>query len=218
MPMSNHHPSPVQVRRSCAFGGRMGDIVICLSLYRGVASLLVLVFVAANSGLIIALRMLDRSPTAFVSSNNRDGAYDTAGELRKTLEHDFGLVRPHQVCTKRFQIQNDSTIVWTLRSLKVGCACTVTHLSKAKISPGEGADLDIRYSAGAVPTDDKRAIGVCFNEPLAPEIRVEITAHVRPPATAEPQEAILPVVEPEANSTGYFSVMNFSEEVWGRSK
>lgn len=181
---------------------------------RGTAAFLVLAFVFVNVGIFIARRppgQLPRSPAA------RERSLESASgvsELRRMLDHDFGLVRPNQVCTKRFQIRNDSAIRWTLRSIEAGCACTVTHLSKNEIAPGGVADLDLRYSAGSVPVDDKRAVGVRFNERLAPYIRIEIAAHVRGLATAEPSEAILPVVEPTKSSIGYFNVLNFSGKLW----
>jgi hypothetical protein len=214
MTMPTKNSALVEDNRYAEADRRVKDVISRLSRCRTFGARVGLVFAIASVGLVVLPLTFRDLPAAFSSSSDRARSQSTASARAKTLQHDFGLIRPGQVCTTRFSIQNDSAITWTLRSLSVGCACTVTHLSKLTIAPGERTELDVKYTAGAVSVDDKRAIGVIFNEASAPAIRVELAAHVRAPATAEPQEAILPVVEPTATSTGYFTVMNFSDDLW----
>ena len=105
---------------------------------------------------------------------------------RVTLAHDFGVLRPAASAQHEFTLRNDTGTPWTFARFLTSCGCTVAEISDAHIPPGGATRVTVSYRATEALGDDRRVVGVEFNEPGVPAISLEIKAKVREPVNLFP--------------------------------
>lgn len=130
------------------------------------------------------------------------------------FEHDFGILAPKEQVEHRFVIKNDTSTKWTFKKVINTCSCTVSHLSAPLIEPGKEESVTVTYKAGGVTQDDKRRVGVLFQEAEAPRVMLVVLARVREFMTCVPPELeFIDLGKGKASQTN-FEVRNFSDRDW----
>jgi hypothetical protein len=92
--------------------------------------------------------------------------YDKTVQNNTTIyEHDFGLIRPGDEVSLRFEIVNSTDVPWTVQEIQTNCSCTVPTISTKIFQPDECRWGDVVYHAGKSNADDTRTIYVVCAEP-----------------------------------------------------
>ncbi|MCA9145087.1 MAG: DUF1573 domain-containing protein [Planctomycetales bacterium] len=119
-----------------------------------------------------------------------------AGTKDREITRDLGVVSIGHESVERFEIHNDSSSPWTLKTIHVNCSCTTTKITANIFPPEHSESVYVRYKAGSRSSNEKRSVIVEFEERDAPQVRLSITAQVRKVMSVDPREV---VVSPVAN-------------------
>lgn len=134
-----------------------------------------------------------------------------------TLQHDFGLLRPHAGASHEFAIANPSDTVWTIRQVHSGCGCAVASLSTDRITPGSTAIAKVTYRAPKEQNaEERRTVTIQFAEASAPHVRLVVEANIRAPLVAVPEALRFEASECQRESPlcAVINVSNFTNERW----
>lgn len=116
------------------------------------------------------------------------GAEQHDSSSNRQFEHDFGRVQPDAELSHTFDIVNDSSITWTLKSVVRSCGCAVAHISAQQILPGHAERLTADLRLGKGPQDVRRQISLFFEEKEAPTLDVYLSTQVCNELTVAPPE------------------------------
>ena len=104
----------------------------------------------------------------------------------ESLVYDFGEVAPGTPNVGQFRFTNTGDA--TLRVLKVGTCCGVSHkLSKKIYAPGESGVLELQYRAASQPGTFRRTISFSTNDPENAQVTLTVKAQIVRRVTYEPQ-------------------------------
>lgn len=97
---------------------------------------------------------------------------------------DFGDVEYGQVLEHNFKVKNSGNIILEIKRVATSCACTTGKVEKDKLNPGEETNLLARYDTGSMSGphgqgEQERIIFIKTNDPINPQVEVEIHAYVR---------------------------------------
>ncbi len=165
--------------------------------------------------LIVGCDQLPPSPLA-ESTVHRTGATPAGPAEQKVsvLEHDFGIVRPGSSHAHIFSIENDSSFAWTIRQIHVNCQCTSPRQSANAIAPSTRETIELLYLAAQDNSDDRRSVLVEFQEPVAPQIQLAVTAQIRDPLTVEPESLHFAGVKSGSRRQANFEILNLGAADW----
>lgn len=105
-------------------------------------------------------------------------------EIEPASGWDFGEVKYGEKLEHTFRLKNSGEKILKVKKVATSCACTTASVAKEQISPGEETELKVVYDTGAMsgPTGrgkQERIIYIKSNDPLNPQVEVEIYAMVR---------------------------------------
>ncbi|GAB4528475.1 MAG: hypothetical protein Fur0018_14590 [Anaerolineales bacterium] len=100
---------------------------------------------------------------------------------------DFGEVVNGEVVSRDITITNNGKGTLVVESVSTSCGCTTATLDPMTLEAGQSGTLHIAFDSGAhgpdLAGDLTRQIFVVSNDPAQPELLIEFTATVLPPAT-----------------------------------
>lgn len=97
---------------------------------------------------------------------------------------DFGEIEYGKTVEHTFKVKNLGNEALEIKRLSTSCGCTTAKTSKEKIPPGEEVELKVVYDTGAMSGShakgkQERTIYVKTNDPVNPQVEVEIRAVVK---------------------------------------
>ena len=127
--------------------------------------------------------------------------------------HRLGVVRPGAIHSHQFEITNTADVPWTFELIRAGCTCTVDRVTREVVPPGESTLVDVSYTAGHRPADERRTVDIRFKEPSAPLVVLALEAVVRDPLTVTPWEIALRE-DADGRAASFLRVLNHSGRNW----
>lgn len=96
----------------------------------------------------------------------------------------FGEVEYGQVVEYNFKVKNLGSEILEINRVATSCPCATAKIVKEKIEPGEEVELLVSYDSGAMSGPhgkgkQERIIYVKSNDPVNPQVEVEIYADVK---------------------------------------
>jgi hypothetical protein len=128
------------------------------------------------------------------------------------MQHDFGVVRPKQECKHTFQVVNPTGEPWTFSNIQISCSCTTAGLSQSVIPSGGSAQVELTYEAISVIANDRRNVGIAFQEPAL--VCLEVSARIRDELSLSPQKVQSPRVSQGQKLTARFAVQNYARQIF----
>jgi hypothetical protein len=128
-------------------------------------------------------------------------------------EHDFGLIRPGDEVSHRFEIVNSTDVPWKVQEIQTNCSCTVPTISSDVFQPGERGWVDVVYQAAKSESDDKRSVYAVFAEP-GPKIPLTVKAKIRGPISIPQKEIVLETPYQQKGKEYFLEVKNYDEHAW----
>ncbi|GEM_PF-728230 len=99
-------------------------------------------------------------------------------ELEKRL-HSFGMVPMGDTVSTRIKFWNSGKGVLRITSTRSSCGCTVTRPRQNTLMPGDTSYVTIRFE-GRGGGYQQRKVWIYTNDPLQPELMIQIDANVQP--------------------------------------
>ncbi len=98
---------------------------------------------------------------------------------------DFGDVVNGEIVTRDIVVRNTGSADLVIEEVSTSCGCTQAEVEPTRIPPGGEGVLHIAFDSGAhgpqLTGQLMRQVFIVSNDPEAPEVVVEFTAHVLPP-------------------------------------
>lgn len=88
----------------------------------------------------------------------------------------FGKTNPGEVLKHTFNITNTGKGKLMIRKVKPSCGCTVPHLEKEELKPGESAGLTVEFTTLGYSGKQMKTITVISNDPENPVVLLSIGA------------------------------------------
>jgi len=82
--------------------------------------------------------------------------------------HDFGAVTQGAVVSHRFKAENRGDAPLTLVRLDSTCGCTTTVMGKLRLEPGEGTELEVRFSSAGLRGPVDKFVRLVTDDPARP--------------------------------------------------
>jgi Protein of unknown function (DUF1573) len=187
-----------------------GGILLALWLVSGVSSLVGRYPISIYLGFVIlgsigcVGQATDKNETA--QSNQADNS---------VLFHDFGDVCTDQTLSHRFEIRNNSTVEWNLKSFTTSCSCTVLDGTSNQIMPNSAATFTAAMKIDAVTTGPKAVrTSLVFRGVENVSISLELRANVHRPVEAIPSS--VEFAHSQAMATVETSLVNYCSDKWGK--
>lgn len=97
---------------------------------------------------------------------------------------DFGEINFGEVVNYSFKVKNLGNEILEIKRVATSCPCASAKIAKEKINPGEEVKLLVSYDSGAMGSShgkgkQERIIYVKSNDPINPQVEVEIYADVK---------------------------------------
>lgn len=92
--------------------------------------------------------------------------------------YSYGTIRAGEKAGHDFLVYNDGTKPLIIRKVKSTCGCIKSSVTKSEIAPGEAGIIHIDFDSFGKEGKDSRVINVYLNDPLLPEIKLEINGVV----------------------------------------
>jgi mono/diheme cytochrome c family protein len=96
-------------------------------------------------------------------------------------EFDLGVLEEGVEAKHSFKIDNQGNKTLVIKSAYSTCGCTVPHIKKNQIAPGESSDLEVVMNTSMKQGDIIKPIEIRTNDPVNPVSTVYIKAHVKSP-------------------------------------
>lgn len=96
-------------------------------------------------------------------------------------EFDFGELDEGVEARHTFKIQNVGKKSLVIKTAYSTCGCTVPHIKKKELSPGEAGDLEVVMNTSMKQGDITKPIEIRTNDPKNPVSTIFIKAHVKSP-------------------------------------
>lgn len=92
--------------------------------------------------------------------------------------HHFGRVTQGKIVTHRFPFSNVGDQELVIGDVSTPCGCTAVLPDKSRLMPGEASYIEVDYDSSARSGEVTRVITVLSNDPVEPELTLEVTATV----------------------------------------
>lgn len=106
-----------------------------------------------------------------------------------TAQLDLGDVPNGEIVTRDVPLQNEGDNVLVVENISTSCGCTSATLDTMQLAPGESGMLHIELDTGAhgpeLTGPMVRQVFINSNDPVQPELIVELAVNVIPPLQAE---------------------------------
>lgn len=126
---------------------------------------------------------------------------------RLVLEHNFGVIRPMDRVSHRFQIHNTTSVPYVLEGVSTTCSCTIVRPSKSTILSGETVGVDLEFDVGNIHGLKQSAAFLRFNEA---NVEIRVRAQVKDAMEAQPRNLMFSNSDPTK-----ITIDNFSGDKWG---
>ena len=119
-----------------------------------------------------------------------DQAQDQVAHLEvETDTFDMGTVPNHEPTTKPITVRNTGQKTLEVKDITTTCACTTGKITPEQIRPGGEATLEVTVYPNRVPGFySKKRLTIMSNAPNAPMQNIDVTAHIEPEFSVEPEE------------------------------
>jgi hypothetical protein len=109
--------------------------------------------------------------------------------VAETGHIDLGDVPNGEIAARELAVSNAGDALLVVETVSTTCGCTSARLEPMQIAPGESATLYITYDSGAhgpeLRGSQLRQILIASNDPVQPELVVELSVNVTEPLTTE---------------------------------
>ncbi len=124
--------------------------------------------------------------------------------------HDFGPVDRDMTATHVFRITNSGTAPLTLKSGNTTCSrCTIAHLSKSELQPGETADVTIDYLPTIAKPHFRQVAMVHTNDPNERRVELTIIGRVTSRYRVVPEDLSFSKVSTNESKTAELRIYSF---------
>jgi hypothetical protein len=110
--------------------------------------------------------------------------------------HDAGIIEEGTAIKLQFTVANKGSADLELKRVKPDCGCSVARWEKV-ISPGKEGTIDAEVHTEFFRGKVTKGFTVFSNDPVTPEMRLSVTAQVKPLVNVTPGRAALLAVEDE---------------------
>lgn len=114
---------------------------------------------------------------ATVIDESRSDADASIIEFESTLI-DLGKIKKGETVNTSFIFRNKGSKELQFKSIRPGCGCTVTDLTKPYYQPGEQGKMDVTFNTDSLIGEVIKDILIETNDPGKPEIRLIIKAEI----------------------------------------
>lgn len=128
--------------------------------------------------------------------------------------HSFGVVAPNAECIHTFPLENPTNVRRTIRSIQVGCSCTIPSVSSMVIEPGATEEVTVSLTTPRGVADLSKAVTIDFRESDIEPVVLRVHAAVRPPITLSSEYLSFSNRPRKKARTRYIQVSNFGDEEW----
>lgn len=90
----------------------------------------------------------------------------------------YGTITAGQKSNHDFLISNDGVKPLIIRKVKSTCGCIKTSVTKSEIQPGETGIVHVEFDSFGKDGKDSRTINVFLNDPMMPEVKLEVSGVV----------------------------------------
>lgn len=115
----------------------------------------------------------------------------SGGEPQLAMEMvqlDLGEVPNGEIATRDVVVRNEGDADLVVKDISTSCGCTTATLEPMQLGPGESGTLHIEYDAGAHGPELTgplvRQVFINSNDPVRPDVTVELAVNVTPPLQA----------------------------------
>ncbi len=95
------------------------------------------------------------------------------------ISFNYGSVREGEKAFHDFIIYNDGLKPLLIHKTKSTCGCIKATITKAEIAPGQSAIIHIEFDSFGKEGKDSRITSVFVNDPLLPELKLEMIGEVK---------------------------------------
>lgn len=159
-------------------------IMVFLCALFGVASEGFSKFMRRHLGLIkIAMALLFFLLGAFLINSYAAPAV-TQGDLNKEEQADasrswhFGRVKEGGVVSHVFEFKNKTKKTLKIENISTSCGCTVSEVKKKQLSPGESAEISVKFKTKGYKGATKQFVYVATDDPAEPLVRFTVEVDV----------------------------------------
>ncbi len=151
---------------------------------------------------------VEKSKTADASASIKNGS-DTE------IVHDFGMLKPDERVSHDFVIANPSDKDWTLVKITQSCTCSVASASNQTIKAGGQETFRFDYHAPSKIADERRTITATFRDSVEHDVKLIVTAWVRPAMVSRPPSLNFGNIALGSVSSQSLEIGNFGATDWG---
>jgi hypothetical protein len=91
---------------------------------------------------------------------------------------DYGAVRQGEKTSRDLMIYNDGKSDLRIHKAKTSCGCLKTTFSKDVIAPSDSASIRVQFDSFGKEGKESRKVSVFINDPVMPEIKIEVKGEV----------------------------------------
>lgn len=123
--------------------------------------------------------------------------------------HDFGMMDPLTMGSHSFEIRNEGTESLVLTGGETSCKCTLVKGATQIVEPGQTAEITLSWNSGRIREYYEQSGFIRTNDPLTPEIQLEIQGKVRSEIATSSEEIHFANLDPDGEGT--FSLDVYSQ-------
>jgi len=106
----------------------------------------------------------------------------------ETTEYDTGIISNSEVTTRELKITNQGSADLIINKVRTTCGCTKGSMETTTLLPGASALLKIEIDPFRIGMfESKKTLTIESNDPIAPMLRIGVTARVDPEVSIEPE-------------------------------
>jgi hypothetical protein len=126
--------------------------------------------------------------------------------------HKFGTMLQKEESQHTFIIKNLGKGPLNIKAGKPSCACTVGHISRTEIPPGESAKIRIEWITKLTNGPFSHGVPITTNDPTTPWLRLEIRGTVFPDYQFSPEILFVRTLSPNEPSTHRSKIHFFRDD------
>lgn len=112
--------------------------------------------------------------------------------------HRFDSQSGLEPLTHQFTLENTGTDTLEIGDVRTSCGCTAAITEQRTLAPGQQVALTVTTRFSPMPGPQRKNIIVTSNDPLAPELMLQVEATLRHPILLEPHQLHLGTLAPGA--------------------
>ena len=112
-----------------------------------------------------------------------------ASRMFDTRQHDFGVVARGADVSHRFKLTNPYNKPIHISDFRTTCGCSAAKPTKKRLAPGEVGYIEVTMDARRFVRRKDSTLIVAFDKPFFAEVRIPVTAFIRPDVIIEPDAA-----------------------------